>query len=297
MMWSRRYWVGAVLLAGLWASPGVAQQRWSTFHFGGEFNDAQVAMLTSWINDTCRPDEMGHIAGFSYQEAPGKPLNLQVYCRQGGTGKLGKVKVVRSAYPAEFPLEISLSPLQMGDNQLVIAVIRDITERRAADAELQRARDELALVDDRERIARDLHDTVIQRLFAVGLSLQGALTRAAGDPAIERIELAVDEIDMTIRDIRSSIFALHTRRALGAALRDDVLVIVREAARGLGIQRRLRIGAHLHPAHRIRPAHQSCEIAGHARLDHPPLGRQQELARRPGSPAPRRHRTHHHDRR
>jgi hypothetical protein len=71
--------------------------------------DAQVAMLTSWINDTCRPDEMGHIAGFSYQEAPGKPLNLQVYCRQGESGKLGKVKVVRTAYPSEFPLEIPLS--------------------------------------------------------------------------------------------------------------------------------------------------------------------------------------------
>jgi len=109
MMWSRRNWVWAVLLAGLWASPGAAQQLWITFHFGGGFNDEQAATLASWINDTCRPDEMGHIAGFSYQEAPGKPLNLQVYCRQGGTGKLGKVKVVRSAYPSEFPLDMPLS--------------------------------------------------------------------------------------------------------------------------------------------------------------------------------------------
>ncbi len=137
---------------------------------------------------------------------------------------------------AEFPLEISLSPLRMGDGLLVIAVIRDVTERRAADEELQLAREELALVDDRERIARDLHDTVIQRLFAVGLSLQGALTRAAGDPAIERIQLAIDEIDVTIRDIRSSIFALHTRRAFAASLRDDVLLIAREAARALGFE-------------------------------------------------------------
>ena len=137
---------------------------------------------------------------------------------------------------AEFPLEISLSPLRVGDQLLVIAVIRDVTERRAADEELQRAREELALVDDRERIARDLHDTVIQRLFAVGLSLQGALTRATGDPAIERIQLAIDEIDVTIRDIRSSIFALHTRRAFAASLRDDVLVIAREAARALGFE-------------------------------------------------------------
>jgi hypothetical protein len=108
-MWSSRYWVGALLLAGLWASPAAAQQLWITFHFDGGFNDDQAATLASWINDTCRPDEIGYIAGFSYQEAPGKPLNLQVYCRQGGTGKLGKIKVVRSAYPGEFPLEMPRS--------------------------------------------------------------------------------------------------------------------------------------------------------------------------------------------
>jgi PAS domain S-box-containing protein len=137
---------------------------------------------------------------------------------------------------SEFPLEISLSPLRMGDRLLVIAVIRDITERLAADEELQRAHEVLALVDDRERIARDLHDTVIQRLFAVGLSLQGALTRATSDPAVERIQLAIDDIDVTIRDIRSSIFALHTRRPFGASLRDDVFVVTREAARALGFE-------------------------------------------------------------
>ena len=110
MIWSKQYFVCAALLAGLWASPAAAQrQHWITFHLGGVFSDDKATTLTSWINDTCRPDEMGHIAGFSYQEAPGKPLNLKVYCRQGGTGKLGKVKVVRSAYPSEFPLEIPRS--------------------------------------------------------------------------------------------------------------------------------------------------------------------------------------------
>jgi len=136
----------------------------------------------------------------------------------------------------EFPLEISLSPLQTNAELFVVAVIRDISERRAADAELHRVREELALVDDRERIARDLHDTVIQRLFAVGLSLQSALTRAATDPAAERIHLAIDEIDITIRDIRSSIFALHTRRALAGSLRDDTLAMAREASRALGFE-------------------------------------------------------------
>ena len=142
---------------------------------------------------------------------------------------------------AEFPVEISLSPLPTEDGLLVVAIIRDVTERRASEDELRRAHEELTIVDDRERIARDLHDTVIQRLFAVGLSLQGAITRAASDPAVERIQLAIDEIDLTIRDIRSSIFALHTRRDMGESTRQALTVIVREATRVLGFEPVLRI--------------------------------------------------------
>lgn len=137
---------------------------------------------------------------------------------------------------AEFPVEISLSPVRSGGHTLVIAIVRDITDRIEADEELARVRADLALVDDRERIARDLHDTVIQRLFAVGLSLQGALARAVTDPALERMHQAIDDIDETIRDIRSAIFALHTRRPGGASLRDDVLTIAGEAARPLGFK-------------------------------------------------------------
>jgi PAS domain S-box-containing protein len=136
----------------------------------------------------------------------------------------------------EFPVEISLSPVLSGDRSLVIAIVRDITDRRNAAEQLARAQADLAMVDDRERIARDLHDTVIQRLFAVGLSLQGAASRAGDDPALERMRRAIDDIDDTIRDIRSAIFALHTRRPGGASLRDDVLAIVSEAVRPLGFE-------------------------------------------------------------
>jgi PAS domain S-box-containing protein len=136
----------------------------------------------------------------------------------------------------EFPVEISLSPVKSGDHVLVIAIVRDITERRNSAEELARARADLVLVDDRERIARDLHDTVIQRLFAVGLSLQGASSRAGDDPAFERMRQAIDDIDDTIRDIRSAIFALHTRRPGGASLRDAVIAITSEAARPLGFE-------------------------------------------------------------
>lgn len=136
----------------------------------------------------------------------------------------------------EFPVEISLSPVRSAAGTRVIAIVRDVTDRRQVEVQLDEARAGLILVDERERIARDLHDTVIQRLFAVGLSLQAALTRAAPGPALERMTQAIDDIDATIRDLRSAIFALQTRRPGGASVRDDVLAIVQEATRALGFE-------------------------------------------------------------
>lgn len=136
----------------------------------------------------------------------------------------------------EFPVEIGLSPITTATGSYVIAIVRDVSERRRAADELVQAREQLALVEDRERIARDLHDTVIQRLFAVGLSLQGALVRAESPDIAERLEVAIDEIDGTIRDIRTAIFSLHARRTPTSGPRDDVLAVAREAARGLGFE-------------------------------------------------------------
>ena len=95
-----------------------------------------------------------------------------------------------------------------------------------AQADLHR----LSLIEDRERIGRDLHDTVIQRLFATGLSLQAAVKRADGDPDLAaRLHRAVDEIDETVREIRSTIFALQSSGGdAGRGLRRDVLAVIDE---------------------------------------------------------------------
>jgi signal transduction histidine kinase len=77
-------------------------------------------------------------------------------------------------------------------------------------AEARRERERLSIFEDRDRIARDLHDLVIQRLFATGMQLQGA-TRQPDIPrdVADRLERAVDDLDETIREIRQTIFALH----------------------------------------------------------------------------------------
>jgi len=98
----------------------------------------------------------------------------------------------------------------------------------------------LALVQDRERIARELHDTVIQRLFATGLTLQGT-ARLAGDDTVvvERIEDAVEELDVTIKHIRSAIFGLSTITGGTHGVRDAVLALLGDARRVLGFTPRV----------------------------------------------------------
>jgi signal transduction histidine kinase len=96
----------------------------------------------------------------------------------------------------------------------------------------QEERELLAVLEDRERIARDLHDVVIQRLFATGMQLQGVAPHALRPEAAKRINAAVDDLDATIRDIRRSIFEL--RAPTGPSLRRDLREAVDAAADALG---------------------------------------------------------------
>jgi signal transduction histidine kinase len=121
-------------------------------------------------------------------------------------------------------------------------------ELAASRAEAER----LSLYEDRDRIARDLHDHVIQRLYATGMSLEGTMPMINRPEVASRITNAVDAMDETIKEIRTAIFELQTRATgNGPDLRGDIVELVEEMTPLLGFAASLRLGAGL--GSRIKP--------------------------------------------
>ncbi|WP_374992911.1 GAF domain-containing sensor histidine kinase [Streptomyces lydicus] len=111
-------------------------------------------------------------------------------------------------------------------------------------AEHRREAEQLTLLGDRDRIARDLHDQVIQRLFADGLTLQTVLGHVRDQPtASERVQRVVDDLDDTIKIIRATIFALQhrDRQERSGGLRAQLLTLTDEATQVLGFAPALRM--------------------------------------------------------
>jgi signal transduction histidine kinase len=100
----------------------------------------------------------------------------------------------------------------------------------------------LAVFEDRERIARDLHDLVIQRLYASGMKLQGTLPLIDRPEAEQRASSVIDDLDATIRDIRTTIFSLQARGGDDRpGLRAQVSQLVQEMTKALGMTVSLRL--------------------------------------------------------
>ena len=109
-------------------------------------------------------------------------------------------------------------------------------------AEHRRQAEQMAVFEDRDRIAKDLHDLVIQRLYATGMSLQGVTSMIKAPEVADRISRSVDALDETIREIRSAIFALQTHPdARPAALRARILFIAQEMTSALGFAPSLQL--------------------------------------------------------
>ncbi|MFC7975875.1 GAF domain-containing protein [Streptomyces cinereoruber] len=160
----------------------------------------------------------------------GPAVAVAVGTKERLTGVL--VLARRAGRPPFTGAEITALPVFTGQAALAL----ELAERRR-DAE------QVSLLEDRDRIARDLHDLAIQRLFATGMTLQSARRFVEHPEAVSRLTRAIDDLDATIKIIRSTIFGLREHEPPGTApkLRTRVVKAVDSAAAALGFAPALRM--------------------------------------------------------
>jgi signal transduction histidine kinase len=136
-------------------------------------------------------------------------------------------------------LTVGRRPGAMPLTQAVVEMVGSFAAQAAVALELadvRRDAEQVTMLQDRERIARDLHDQVIQRLYATGMSLEAALPLITRPEVSERVSRAVDAMDETIGEIRSAIFALQARHDVKPRrLSERILDIVTEMTGPLGL--------------------------------------------------------------
>jgi signal transduction histidine kinase len=123
----------------------------------------------------------------------------------------------------------------------LVSAFADQAALALRDAESQAARRELDVVVDRDRIARDLHDHVIQRLFAVGLGIEGTRRRTDSPAVTGRLTQHIDQLQDVIEEIRGAIFDLHVRQGAGRGLRARLQKAITETTADSAIHTTVRL--------------------------------------------------------
>lgn len=196
-----------------------------------------------------------HLLGYGEAEIVGQPVEVLVpegsrpefaaVLARLGAGELAVRYDAWRARQDGSPVEVAVSLAairdpESGEHLGVAAVLRDLTEQRRHEAELAAAEASREVFAERDRIARDLHDLVIQRLFASGMMLQAGRAQASKIPALDqRIAGVVDDLDETIRQIRMTIFALGLEQGGSSSMRAQVLDVAAKASAVLGFEPRV----------------------------------------------------------
>ena len=190
--------------------------------------------------------------------ATGEPVTLEEFSRDERVAQVARERMTLG--PAMiFPLgaagnvrgvlTVGRRPGSMPLPHADVEMVGSFAAQAAVALELADARhdaEQVTVLQDRERIARDLHDLVIQRLYATGMSLQGAMPLISRPEVADRVSRAVDALDDTIADIRSAIFALQARHDVKqASFREPVLQIIDEMTEPLGFAPSLSLTGNL----------------------------------------------------
>jgi signal transduction histidine kinase len=227
--------------------------------------DAAFILLT--------PDfELGARAGFGDDEVSELPADdsdpVVGHVLHTGTPILADIESIEDAKPTGFGPALGV-PLRCADTVTgAIMVLRrtggepfrpdqlpllaSFADQASIVLELaakQRAQRQLDVFADRDRIARDLHDHVIQRLFAAGMDLESTQQRSHEPEVRQRLQRTVDQLDQTVKEIRTSIFDLHTTPSeANVSLRRRMLDIIAEVCHGTDLSPSVRISGPLDTA-------------------------------------------------
>lgn len=188
-------------------------------------------------------DIEGSLLGEAYEQ--GRPAATDDAVKDGyrlpiaGTHDLGPVLAVPFTVQDEVRGLLEIAG-QHGDPPFsaeTVRLLQTFADQTAVAIELAERRkdaERLALLEDRDRIAQDLHDLVIQRLFATGMTLSSAAQLAQRPEVATRLSEAVNDLDITIRQIRTSIFALQPPEDAASSLQARMVAIITEQSPTLG---------------------------------------------------------------
>ena len=157
---------------------------------------------------------------------------IMALCREVANGEIVHCEIqLLHRGGRRSPVMVTASRGSIEGRPTLLGLFHDLTAERRTALELDSARSQLAVLEDRDRIARDLHDGVIQRLFAAGLHLQSSIGRPDQDT---RLTAVIEDIDEAIKEIRTTIFTLHGRRTVDSDLETAMQAVVAEVGRVLG---------------------------------------------------------------
>jgi two-component system sensor histidine kinase DevS len=220
---------------------------------------ARLAAIVEWSDDamfsltadeTIRTWNPGaeRLLGYSATEITGRAASelaaaglteeFSALLERARAGELDPGHQTRSLRSDGSVVDVSVTCSAMRDEGGTVTgfsvVLRDITARLAVEAELATARAEREILAERDRMARDLHDSVIQRIFAAGMALQTAARLTRNPQATARIEAVIGDLDTSIAELREAIYTLHRPRARPVGLPEEIITLTSQAVGTLG---------------------------------------------------------------
>lgn len=191
----------------------------------------RITELSGWTTDDLVGSPLGMLVPPEREQAHGALVAGYFDAPRARSMSAGGRLDMRCADGSLIPVLISLAPLEVADETMTVASVRDDLARRTVERRLADATRDRIIVEARENIARDLHDNVIAELFATGVSLEAVSGSIPEGIGRERVHSTIDTLDRVISSLRSAITGY--RRPLIRSLQHRLVDLVADVTPAL----------------------------------------------------------------